>query len=710
MSLAVMASATNYSKGHLSKVENGRTTPHPAVLAAYDRVLDAGGELVGLAETDVEQLMGLPECTPHFVGRTPELAELTAALTGIDRTRTCVVSGLAGAGKTTLAVAAAHQVRAYYPDGCLFFDPHSYSPGLPRLEPADAAHHLLRSLGVPGDRIPTDTNGRLNVLRSTLSGRCLLLVLDNVRDAGQVRQLLPAERGCGVIITSRSQLPALDDARHVTVGVLDRKDAVALFSSISSVVADEDAEAIVRYCGLLPLAIRIAAARLACGGWTTDRLRARLARDSSRLTALDDGERSIAAAFKVSYDMLSTDQRMLFGLLALHPGPIMTAAALEALADVDIDEIDETLDRLHDAHLVTRTAEGDVKVHDLVLAFAVRFALPEIEPEERQAAVHRLIDHALATLVAADELVEPQRFRPAVDCAPLRRPPFAAADDALAWLKSQWQTLVGVVELATDDRPCWQLAYVLRGFFFREKLIEPWIDTHIRTLVHVESSGDRVAAGMILNNLGMAHIESGDLNRAADCHRRARECFAEVGDERGEIDALSSLAWVRLHQDEPADALRDLTTVLAVYRRQHRDRNTMIALRGTAFALAALGRHDDAQASATEAGALARLLVDTAMCLNCLGWIAHQAGRFDDARRHYEEAAAMAEQASSSYECVRALTGLGNTAAQGGDQQAADEWWAAADEAGAALTIFVLREADTRRAWEEARSAATARS
>jgi tetratricopeptide (TPR) repeat protein len=703
MSLTAMAKATNYSKGYLSKIENRPGVPHPDVVAAYDRALSAGGELVGLAEAGAGQLMGLPAHTPHFVGRETELAEVSAVLTGARRTRICVVSGLAGVGKTTLAVAAAHRVRACYPDGCLFFDLHGYSPGLPRLEAGEAAYCLLQALGVASDRIPTDLNGRVNVLRAALVGRRFLLVLDNVRHAGQVRPLLPADDGCGVIVTSRGRLPALDDARHISVGGLDRVDAIALFTSISTrdgEQAEEAVAALVEHCGRLPLAIRIAAARLAGGGWTTDRLRDRLADGLTRLSVLDDGERSVAAAFRVSYDELPPDQRALFGLLALHPGPVMAEAAVEALAGVVPGGADEPLDHLHDTHLVTRTEAGDVIMHDLVMDFATRFALPEIEPDQRRAAVDRLVDHALATLVAADELVEPQRFRPTIGCAPLARPPFADADGALAWLRTHWQTLSGIVDLAVGDRRCWQLAYVLRGFFFREKLIEPWLGTHRTALTCAEDSGDHSAAGMILNNLGMACIESGDLDRAADYHRRARERFAEAGDPHGEIDALSSLAWVRLHQGESAAALRDLTTVEEVYRRDRRDRNIMIALRGMAFALAALGRHEEARARATEARALVRIPVDEAMCLNCLGWIAYRAGQFDAAQQHYEHAAAVAEKASSSYESMRALTGLGNTAACRSDLETAAERWSEADRVGASFGSLMLWEGEARRALE----------
>jgi hypothetical protein len=322
---------------------------------------------------------------------------------------------------------------------------------------------------------------------------------------------------------------------------------------------------IVELCGLLPLAIRIAAARLVAGGGSGRRLHDRLAAETARLAALDDGERSVAAAFAVSYDALPADQRRLFGLLALHPATAIDVSAVEALAGAGPGEVDVLLDRLHDAHLITLDADGFVELHDLMRAFAARYALPEIEVADRKSAVDRLVDHAAGLLVAANELTEPHRFRPPVDCPRPKAVPFDDADSALGWLRAQWPALAGVVELAGEYgsyRRCWQLAFVLRAFFFRDRLFEPWLRTHRCALDAAETVGDAAAAGMILNNLGMAHVESGELDEAFECHQRAHGRFAESGDERGATDALSSLAWVRLYQGDPEAALRDLTSAL----------------------------------------------------------------------------------------------------------------------------------------------------
>jgi len=709
MSLAGLAAAAHFTKGYLSKVENGKVRANRDLAKACDRALDAKGELLklvtaptALARRSAGGIVGLPDAGPHFVGREPELEALSALLLDKGETKVGVVHGMAGVGKTAVVVAAARRAAPAFPDGCLFFDLRGHTPGAAELSPVEALQRLLRLLDVTAERLPQDQDGLANLVRYQLRGRRMLLVLDNVRTAEQVRPIVSGETSSRVLVTSRGRLPALDDAWHFPVDVLPPADATAL---LRSVVGDEVpvgeplADEIAGYCGRLPLAVRIAAARLVAGGWTAARLRDRLADESTRLVALDDGERSVAAAFAVSYESLAADQRRLLGLLALHPASAAEGAAVETLAGLDTGESDRLLDRLHDAHLVVRDADGYVEMHDLTRTFALRHALPQIPVHDRDAAVSRLVEYLLAVVVAADELVEPFRFRPD---AGLRRPqrlPFEDAVGALAWLGAHWPTLADIVETAEGHRlfgRCWQLAFVLRAFFFREKLFEPWIRTHESALRAAKGIDDPSATGMILNNLGMAHIESGNVDEAIRCHREAQDCFARANDDRGGIDALSSLAWARLYRGESEATLADLTTVLEVYRRTGRTRNVVIALRGMALASAALGRFSDALVNAEEANALAQLPVDQAMSRNCVAWVHFGAERWSEAERGYTEAAELADQAGSEYERARAFVGLGNVAASRGDHEVASRWWTEAAAYRVTLDPVVLGEAGSR--------------
>ncbi|WP_018685088.1 XRE family transcriptional regulator [Actinokineospora enzanensis] len=697
-SLAALAAATHFTKGYLSKIENGRLRANPELARSCDRVLDAGGELAALVERPAPAprgLSGLTADTRHFVGRATELAELAEVLTG-GRDRVCVVSGLAGVGKTALVVRAANRAAARFPDGCLFLDLRGHSAAGSALPPGEAANRLLRLLDIPGDRVPRDLDGRAALLRGVLRDRRVLLVLDNARSAAQVGPLLPDGAGCRVLVTSRERMPALDDARHLAVGMVDSESAATLLRAVAGDRAPSDETVlsdILSHCGGLPMAVRIVAARLAAGGWSADRLRDRLARESTTLSALDDGERSVAAAFLVSYRELVPAARTLLGLLALHPPTPITTVAAESLLGVTEGGADSALDRLHDAHLVTRDDRGDIEMHDLVRAFADRYARPELDTAARAAATSRLVDHALGTLVYADELLEPYRFRPPMNTPAPHSVPFGDAEGALAWLRARWPTLVGITELAAGDARCWQLAFVLRAFFFRDKLFEPYIATYQTALATADSIEDAAAVGMIWNSLGMAHVELGHLADAADCHSRARVAYAAAGDHRGEVDARSSLAWVRLYQGQPEVTAQELTVVLGVYQRAGRVRNAVIAQRGIALALTALDRFGEAREYARAAQEGAQLPVESVMCLNCLAWVSFRAGEWEDARRYYTEAADLAALASVPYERARALVGLGNTAAGRGEHRAAVELWSLSDAEGVTLNPVVLGEA-----------------
>ncbi|MCG8915004.1 helix-turn-helix domain-containing protein [Actinokineospora sp. PR83] len=705
MSLTSLAEAIHFTKGYLSKIENGRSRPTPALARACDRELGARGELSTLISEPVDgaRWTGLPAPlapTRHFVGRAAELSTLAAVLGRQDTVRVCVISGLAGVGKTALAVLAARTAEPDFPDGCLYADLRGHTPGAEEAGPGETAHRLLSLLGVDADRVPADAESRTGLLRGALRGRRVLLVLDNARTAAQVRPLLPDAPGCRVLVTSRGRLAALDDAWHLPLGVLARSEAIGLFRAVAGEGGPADDRAVARIvdrCDRLPLAVRIAAARFARGGWSAARFLDRLDRESSRLAALDDGERSVAAAFLVSHEGLPAEQRHLLGLLALHPEGTITTAAAEALAGAAVGDLDATIDRLHDTHLLTRAEDGDLTVHDLVRAFLLRHAPPSVEPGEQRAATSRLVDHALGTLVAADELLEPHRYRPPVDAPRPPSVPFLDADGALEWLRLHWRTLVGVTALAAGDRRCWQLAVVLRAFFFREKLFEPWISTHRVALETARAEDDQAATGMVLNHLGMAHVELGELDLAVDCHERAGAAFAAAGDRRGEVDALSSLAWVRLYQGDAEAAVRDLGIALGVYRRTGRTRNAVIALRGLALALTALDRFDEAREHAAEARESAQLPVDAVMGLTCQAWVSYRAGDLADARLRYTEAADLAELAGSRYERARALTGLGNTAARQGDPRGARDLWAFADELGVPVHPVVVGEGRARR-------------
>ncbi|OLR93017.1 XRE family transcriptional regulator [Actinokineospora bangkokensis] len=712
LSQDALAKKVFLSKSQISKTENGRSKPSPETATRLDEVLGAGGALLALVPKAAvrprrgeHRPHGLPDPPADFTGRAALLAEVAAVLhtdTGATA-RVCALHGLAGSGKTALALAAAAEAcHGDFPDGAFFFDLGGHTPGARPQTAFDVLGSLLPRFGIT-ETLPPDLDGRLNTYRDLMRTRGVLLVLDNAASAEQVRPLVPPGQLCRVLVTSRSELAALDGAHHVHVDVLDEQEAVHL---LGAQLPDDrlpdpgTAREVVELCDRLPLAIRIAAAQLRGPSWAVDRFRARLADERTRLAHLDDGERAVAAAFAITLDTLPEDQRWFFGLLACHPGGPVEPDAAEAMAGLDPGESDRLLARLRAANLLRRDPAGHA-THDLVRLFAVRHALPLVAADTRRAALDRLIAFTLDRVAAAAALLDPHRYRPV---AVQREHPLADRAAALEWFRAQAPTLERVVELALRHGAlvaCWQLAYLLRAFYFHDKRTDPWLLTHEHGLTAARAARDDRATGMMLNSLGMAHLHVGSVDLALAMHREAYAAATAAGDEHGALDALSSGAWARVYCGQAEAAVPELLDVLAAYRAAGRGRNAMITLRGLALALTRCGRSAEAFAPATEALELARTISDSGpdssgvvMGSNCLAWVHYRAGEHERAAELYAEAAEWADLGGDDveYEHARALTGQGNAAARRGEPSTARARWAEAAETGIDLHPVVVFE------------------
>ncbi|MFD7501731.1 AAA family ATPase [Streptomyces sp. NPDC059850] len=313
----------------------------------------------------------LPADVRGFVNRADELHRLDAILAERDGgdsvvVALCVVAGTAGAGKTSLALRWAHQVKAHFPDGQLYVNLRGYDPGEP-VTAQEALHRFLTGLGVPANAVPTNTESAAGLFRSLLADRRILIVLDNAAAAAQVRPLLPGHSGCLVVVTSRGRLSGLsvrDGAHRITLGTLPELEAVALLRAVTSGYRPEDnAEKLAelaRLCARLPLALRIAAERAACHPHMgLDELIADLRDESGLWEALSTGEEqdadAVRSVFAWSYRALSPDAARLFRLLGLHPGPEFGIEAVAALAGVSVRKARQGLDVLVGAHLLEHT-------------------------------------------------------------------------------------------------------------------------------------------------------------------------------------------------------------------------------------------------------------------------------------------------------------------------------------------------------------------
>lgn len=712
ISLSTLADRVHYSKGYLSKVENGSSQPNESLAAMCDEVLATGGALTALlADAGGRRRakrhggaapFGLPAATAHFTGRAAEMADVLAAL----RTETgpCVLSGMGGVGKTALAVRCGRRVEARFPDGVLFMDLRGHTPGVAAVTPAEALDRFLRLLGVSGDAIPADVDDRASMYRDQLHGRAVLVVLDNALSAEQVAPLLPAEEKCRVVVTSRHRLAALDDAHHVLVGVLPVDEGVALLRSLVGDRTDDAAADVVERCGRLPLAIRIAAARLMANpSWRLADLAGRLEAEADRLLELDDGERSVAAAFRLSVDTMPADQRGLLALLTVHPGVDLDLTAASALAGLRPPVTERLLGHLRDGHLVGQDAAGRYQWHDLLRSFATSEVATDLTAEDRLTALTRLVETELQAAQAADSLLAPSRYRREIELSPSPSRVIATAEEALAWFRAEWPNLVALCRAAFEHglhTYSWQLAFSLRSFFYVAKLWDPWIESQHVALRAAEVDGDRWAQATMQNNLGMAIIDRGDLDTAEDHYRRALALFDDLGDQHGINTTKANQAWVDHYRGDHAAALANLRTALAYYRSSGATRNAAITLRGMALVETARGEHTEAIAHGEEALRLVVELgldLDVTMAHNCLGWAWFRAGHLSRAEAAYTAALESCERSGSTYEAARAETGLGNVAAAAGRDHEADQLWAAAAERRIRLDPVVVGEERARR-------------
>ena len=364
----------------------------------------------------------LPAGVAHFAGRTAQLAELQAwrheAASAGGAAKVLVIGGTAGAGKTALAVHWAHHSAEEFPDGQLYVNLRGFDPSGTPVAPGDALRWFLGAFGVSEEQIPDSVDAQAALYRSVLAGKQVLVILDNARDAAQVRPLLPGSQTCLAVVTSRARLPGLaatEGARLVQLDVLTADEAHELLASRLGERARAEADAaqqLTEACSRLPLALSIVAARVAARPYLPLADLAReLADAQGRLEALDAGDpvASIRAVFSWSCEQLSAPAARMFRLLGLHGGPDVTVAAAASLAGVNRGEAAAAVAELADTHLIAEHAPGRYAVHDLLRAYAAYLARTTDSEADRREAVHRVLDHYLHTASAGSQVLNPVR-------------------------------------------------------------------------------------------------------------------------------------------------------------------------------------------------------------------------------------------------------------------------------------------------------------
>jgi tetratricopeptide (TPR) repeat protein/transcriptional regulator with XRE-family HTH domain len=609
----------------------------------------------------------LPADVIAFVGRERELS----VLAGDDDRPSLLLSavnGMAGIGKTALALHAAHRLAPLFPDGQLFIDLHGYTPGMSPVEPADALDRLLHTLGVPGEQIPRHPEDRAALYRSVLSTRNVLIVLDNASSETQVQPLLPGHSGCRVLITSRRRLSGLDDVRTVSLDVLPVRDAIALFTRtagrerIAGTSRNMLAEAAER-CGLLPLAIRIAASRLRSHStWDVAHLLDRLSAHDRRLSELAAGRRSIAAALDLSYRELTDEQRRAYRLLGLHPGRTVAADAVAALLNIRPMPAARLLDHLLEANLLKEVAPDRYHLHDLVRDHAVHAAGEEPEPE-RQAALTRLLDHLSQTATAAIDLLHPHeidRITPAEAPPPAQRDPRHAAD----LLDAELANLLAAARHAADHggpARALHLSATLHPFLRIQARRTEAEALHAKAPAVGRATGNR--AGELHALLGL-----GDILRVQGGHRQAShdlsaapEITRATGRRTGELPALAGPGVVHGMQARYQQATDDISQALKIARDTGNHAGELSALTFLAWVYRMRGRHEQAADHYADALELARELgnrMGELKPLSGLGHIHLARGEHEEAATYFTRVLELASATGSRTAELRSLRGL----------------------------------------------------
>ncbi|MFJ2885473.1 AfsR/SARP family transcriptional regulator [Streptomyces sp. NPDC087305] len=641
----------------------------------------------------------LPASLPVFVGREAELAEVAR----LSRGRTVVISaiaGTAGVGKTAFAVNWARKVAGSFSDGQLYLNLRGFDPASPPVTPDHALRTLLESLGADGRGLPQDTDALAALYRTVLNGKRVLVLLDNARDAAQVRPLLPGAPGCLVIVTSRDRLSglvAVDGAHTLRLDVLSVPEARALLArrlGSDRVEAEPDAvDEIIARCARLPLALAVTAARAATRPTFPLSVIATELRDS--LDAFHDGDTAadVRAVFSLSYRSLTPDAARLFRLLGLHPGPDLTLPAAAALAALTLPNTRRLLAELVGANLLEESVPGRYASHDLLRAYAAELAEEAVPAPDTRAARHRMFDHylhtareALALTVQAQALI------------PLPPPASGVYVDgfsgdiakATAWFASEQAVLLAAVEQAAahgHDAHVWQLAWTLAGHLHRCGLWREQEAVHHTAMAAVRRLGDRAAQAHVHRGLAWA---MGNLERHEEARAHAElavELFLEAGDLEACGDGYCTLSWVAEQQGDLVTSLDIAQRRLELVRTldgpdvhdRRRRRALASALNAVGWFSALLGRHEQALTHCGQALALQQGLgddVNEAHTYDSIGLAHRRLGRYERAVAAYHEAVDRYRRGHVPTFMARALVSLGETYLEAGRPEAARVAWA----------------------------------
>ncbi|RLV82087.1 hypothetical protein D3C57_126920 [Streptomyces rapamycinicus NRRL 5491] len=648
----------------------------------------------------------LPSDVTHFTGRERELAGLDALLpTGTGEgdgggggrastaARITVIAGSGGLGKTTLAVHWAHRVRDRFPDGQLYVNLRGFGPTDSAMTVAEAVRGFLDAFQVPAHRIPATLEAQTALYRSLLADRRMLILLDNARDAEQVRPLLPGSPGCLVVLTSRNELTSLvvaEQAQPLPLDLLDRDEARELLSSrvgAERVAAEPEAvEEVITVCAGLPLALAIVAARAATHPrFGLEALAGELRDARGSLDAFEGGDATtdVRAVFSWSYHTLGADAARLFRLLGVHPGPDIAAPAAASLVGIPVPQARRLLIQLTRAHLITERAPGQYGFHDLLRAYAMELTQAYDAREERRTALHRMLDHYLHTAVAAGRAFTPHRepitvepVRPGVSVGE-----FAGHGQALLWFIVTYPALMAALQEAAEagfETHTWQLAWSLTEFLDQRGHWHDQRTVHRIALGSAHRIRDLAGQAHSCYALGLADLRMGRYDRARGHLVRALNLYGETGNAVGQALAHGALNLASEREGRHDEGLHHALRALKLYRAAGHRSGEAYALNNVGWAYAMLGDFQQTLVHCEKALTMLRQAGDRrgeSAAWDSLGYAHQHVGDHQQAISCYRHAVDLRRGRGERVREAESLHRLGSAQLAAGDRAGARRSW-----------------------------------
>ena len=591
--------------------------PGSALTELHQRILRADSSLTSSAKDDsqaddLRPLVApaqLPSDLRTFSGRQAELARISSlANEGSGSVQTAMIAGIdgmAGIGKTTLAVHWAHQIAGQYPDGQIYLNLRGFDSTSTVMTAAEALRSLLSSLGLPDWRIPDSLDAQVSVYRSRLSDKRVLVLLDNARDIDQVRPLLPTGAGSFAIVTSRNSLVGLaatEGAELITLGLPShdaaRETIERRLGQERTSAEPEAVEEIIRLCGRLPLAMAIVSGRAAARpAFPLSAIATDLKRTQGTLEAFYGASpvSDAGAVFSWSYDKLAPQAARLFRLLAILPATEFTAAASASMLGASLRNAKALITELGDAALLIEHQPGRYTFHDLLRAYATELSEAHDSPAERDEAVSRFAEHYLQSGYLAQVVLRPLRQpiappTPRAGIRPEQSPP--DYQSAILWFATERGTLEAIIRQATDHYstlPIWQLALTMQKFYQWQGRYQDWLNTTQLALIHAKRDSDDAAQGHVLRSMAGAYFYLGRHKESVDCLEQTEELYIRVG-YRAELAYLhSNFGEVLSGQGLHEKAVQHYLKAMPLYRETDNTRGQAWALSGAGICYSQLG-------------------------------------------------------------------------------------------------------------------------